>query len=97
MQPDEVLEKAAEYIAEHGWHQGSAYKYGIGIDFPAACAVGAVSRVTGGSRYDDALDFLSAQVGGVYVPLWNDDPARTKEEVIETMREAAQQWRKENA
>lgn len=93
MRVDEVLEAGAEYIVEKGWNQGKAYAEGLGT---AACVVGAMD-VVAGCQWQAAYEYLLGHLGGMSVTAWNDRPDRTKEEVIETMREAAQRWRKENA
>lgn len=81
----EACIKAAEYISQHGWHQGELFAEGEGN--APACALGALHAVTNweSSVVFEASDLLAAHVGvpPMYVALhWNDQPERTAEDVI---------------
>lgn len=80
-----ILWNAADYIEAHGWCQGTI-KVGVRV-----CAMGALSESIGDRNHviaQDAVNRLTARVG-TYVAQWNDDPGRTKEEVIAALRAAA--------
>lgn len=85
----DVLRRAADLLEEFGWCQGD---YGS-KEAGAFCAVGACRQAS------SDLNFRRDEYGLMWpesaleldnVPPWNDDPARTKEEVIARLREAAE-------
>ena len=91
----EVLINAAKYIEKHGWCQGH-YRGNNGT----VCVMGAIDTVT--RRRDDCVEpYLGARDlllnylndGQRYqwksLPQWNDSAYRTKEQVLQAMREAA--------
>ncbi len=86
----EVLDRAADYIEQHGWCQGEFSKNG------AVCVSGAISRVLGvefyraDNRVYDAKNAFARHLKSDDPPcVWNDEDGRTQEEVIATLREAA--------
>jgi len=94
----EVLNKAADLIEVYGWVQGHAGGLGTGF-----CAAGAIAWAAGAIAWTataktveehDSL-ILSAHVrlrqaiDGRDGIAWNDAPGRTKKEVIQKLREAA--------
>lgn len=101
MTPQDVLRQAADLIERTGWCQGvSAMNDSlipVPVDDPSACrfcAIGAIRHVgaTRGCYIEsvDAVHALALVIDDDYIGLWNDAPARTKEEVIATLRRAAE-------
>ena len=104
MEASEVLRRAADYIDEHGWIQGS---FGVGIG--PVCAIGAINSVTGHKPDDgfpdqgyrlDSVAKLYDHLGldspwkdgfgiGNAVAIWNDRKETTAHEVTAAMRAAA--------
>lgn len=97
MTPEEVLEEAAKWLAEHDWCQNvltmSTHK-----EVTHACAMGAIEQVN--ELYVEAIDLLTAYLASqctsahpeTYihpVAWWNDRPERTVEDVILAMKCAA--------
>ncbi|MGQ7794500.1 DUF6197 family protein [Faunimonas sp. B44] len=84
----QIAERALEIIKK-GWHQGSYFNH----DESCFCALGAINRAceeVQGVGFFSAMNQpetetvarrLDGIVGG-FVPNWNDDPDRTKEEVV---------------
>lgn len=97
----EQLNAAADYIEEHGWCQ-NAYE----DDNGGVCASGALREVgrqafgPGGVGMFSVPYRLALTVVGRKLPAmlcdWNDEPGRTKEEVVAMFREAAKQAEKED-
>jgi hypothetical protein len=92
----EVLTAARNLLKRKGWCKGHLARAANGrivsVDSPKAvawCMIGAIRRVTVASveQYGFA-DLLLQRVIGMPVPVWNDDPHRTKEEVIEAFDKA---------
>lgn len=93
----EVLINAAKYIEKHGWCQGH-YRDNDGT----VCVMGAIDTVTR-KRADYIAPYLGAKnllldylnEGRHFqwksLPQWNDSTYRTKEQVLQAMREAARQ------
>jgi hypothetical protein len=82
LSPSQVaLLKAAEYIEEHGWCQRS-----IGAKGGPACVIGAV-HFSGGKIA--ALNAVERVIGRPDLIRWNDEPGRTKAEVVKALRGAA--------
>jgi hypothetical protein len=84
----ETLKAAAEYISEHGWTQGMMREKDGSV-----CAAGALLAVSG---YESAgreafTGYLYHTGGWVNVADWNDQPDRTAEEVILTLKRAAEE------
>lgn len=81
----DVLRGAAKYIEQFGWVQRSAGKHG-----EPRCVLGAIASATDeGVRCSEAgmafTRFIRAPIAG-----WNDAPDRTKEQVVATLRAAAE-------
>jgi hypothetical protein len=77
-----ILFAAADLIKRNGWCQHS-FQNGVG----ETCAAGAIKAVAAGS-YPAALRLFQLRLGVEHVGRWNDDPARTKEEVIAALEAA---------
>lgn len=94
LKTSELLRKAADEIRRRGWHQGW---YGSSAADPmncSVCAAGAIVAAELGDPYEmftadyhKARGYLWRIVGGVSV--WNDDPRRTVEEVLDVFEKAA--------
>lgn len=95
-----ALDKAADYIEQHGWIQFTLFNE------KAACALGAIYMASGSGRnYLNVvgLETVKAMVKHISPRLkpiqvymasgvlcaWNNNPWRTKEEVVATFRDAA--------
>lgn len=89
----EILKEARRRIIEKGWSQGALYRdfkgepiiFSKGRVICSFCTMGAVLFSSKGmnSYYTDrALEVLERFVPDGLIPRWNDDPTRTKEEVI---------------
>ncbi len=107
-----ILERAAELIETKGWTQGSYVRYGNGeevgdtdYDAECFCISGALSHASKKKDFDmmcKAYYFLTDIIcktrnSTKCLEKWNDDPARTKEEVIAFLKSAAELARKEAA
>lgn len=96
----EVLGAAADLLEKPGaWTQGGWARDGLGdrvVSTSSAatcwCAMGAMIRVAfaTGRDADGAVDRL-AKLVGANIGKWNDHPARTQAEVVDTLRQAARQ------
>lgn len=85
-------------LIERGWCQGALARNEGGLRVPiydsrvtSVCSVGAL--VAGSAEHGDVCEAedLLRVAAGVYhsdVPTWNDDPQRTKEEVIQAFDDA---------
>jgi hypothetical protein len=78
-------------LIERGWTQGAIARDAIGFSVPSLghdaarwCTVGAISRAApdGCDVYWVALDLLRNVVGTSAIEIWNDQPTRTKEDVL---------------
>lgn len=89
MKASEVLAGAARLLLEKGWTQRRLARTADGTptepsDPNAAmfCAVGAIGRVAGKQR-DDARAILAVAIDNPFVSSdWNDDDARTRDDVV---------------
>lgn len=87
----ETLKAAAEYISEHGWTQGE-----MSARDGSVCAAGAIAAVSG---YDNGRSaargafsgYLYHTEGWSSIADWNDQPDRTAEDVILTLKRAAEE------
>lgn len=93
----DVLEYAADLIESCGWLQGTLWNN------EGFCMVGAImnapTRII--SLQCEAADYLInyMRVHGYNarsIPDWNDNPWRTKFEVLEVLRQSAKEWRNEH-
>ena len=101
MKISETLDKAADHIVEHGWHQGFYWPtvgHALGepeyVEGDPCCALGALSVVEGVNVYAGltmAMGFLGQHLGmnAMSIADWNDTPERTKDEVLAALRGAA--------
>lgn len=93
--PNQILLDAATRLETHGWIQGAYAKDSFGKigrvqSIPApqlreTCVIGALIAV---DAYGE-LEVLRESLGVIAVADWNDDPKRTKSEVIAALRKAA--------
>lgn len=90
----DILRKAADLIATGGWVQGQGE-----TDDGRHCALAAISAAgTNGDELDDinwpgifaAEKRLRDVVEDYWIAKWNDAPERTAEEVVATLRKAAE-------
>jgi hypothetical protein len=100
-----ILECAAKLIETKGWTQGSYARdandgavSSLDKNAECFCIIGALSHVSLG--YDSntrrkAYQFATNIIHNERLTTWNDDPARTKEEVITFLKSAAELARKE--
>lgn len=103
MNVDETLDKAADLIERDGWCQG-VLRTATGEH----CALGAiVETIAGGGITDRALaqsvwtnpDVIDARnalyetIGNKTIANWNDEPKRTKTEVVAALRDTAERVR----
>lgn len=79
----EILMRAAAYLERNGWLQE---RWGHEKNGPR-CLLGAIAAVTE-TRYVSSRDRLGD--GPRTLIAWNNDPARTKAEVVSRLRAAAQ-------
>ena len=102
---NQVLLLAADRIESLGWCQhnygvgenGNARRPGGLLDanlnqspIRETCPIGAIRAVESDKQKgDEAKAVLSAFLGVKNIADWNDDPARTKAEVVAAMRKAA--------
>ena len=89
MDSSTVFIKAADLLREKGWGQGAFRPKGGGL-----CVLGALNVALGFSFDDlEGLDLLPffAEVDGADLRLarWNDEPSRTKGEVLEALEHFA--------
>lgn len=96
----DVLHRAADILEEWGWKQRASVW--DGMTHRATCLLGAVHLATidlqgrGGRSYISPLCDTSKALDGAFgAPQqawrWNDEPGRTKAEVVALLREAAEQ------
>jgi hypothetical protein len=100
-----ILECAAELIETKGWTQGSYARdaNGEAVDLldknaECFCIIGALSHVSWGYDFNircKAYQFATNILHDKSLLPWNDDPARTKEEVITFLKSASELARKE--
>lgn len=93
---NEMLNKAADYLETHEWLQHKMWD-----DKGGACLLGAMETIYsdyGVSSYTDpawdefklAYRQLYQVIGTDMVACWNDQPGRTKEQVVKALREASE-------
>lgn len=96
MTPQEILAKAADLIEATGWVQEhcavDSHGWGIGLhseEAVAFCMLGAIRKVIGEDKH------LRIEIGPLRMfeacfkesmPGWNDEPGRTKVEVVQALR-----------
>jgi hypothetical protein len=62
----ETLRAAAQYLAEHGWIQGSYYDPAAEVFTPAACLVGAIAIVCYGGPNETPAEHLDTPEGRLF-------------------------------
>ena len=77
-----LLLRAADYVEQYGWHQGDSGSTSQGI-----CVVHAMV-MAGGCMDHPGYRRLYQHIGKA-PSIWNDEPGRTKEEVIAKLRSVA--------
>lgn len=86
-----IYERAAEYLEEYGWRQGGAGSHGY-----RRCFIGATASACGQTignawsgwainLWHNANDLAAKVLEIDSITLWNDEPSRTKDEVINTL------------
>lgn len=87
MSPQEVLLAAADLLEAEGWAQDLPQKSGY-------CPLTAICDLVGlGNEFAEAGNLFAESIGlGIWedVIYWNDQPGQTAENVIATLRAAAQ-------
>jgi len=97
----ETLYKAADHIEQNGWYQGYFWpRPDIGweppyVDGDPCCALGAIAVVEDVNPHGvdtEAMKYVAEHVGLGTASFadWNDDPDRTKDEVLVALRGAAE-------
>lgn len=101
------LDAAADILITDGWCQN-----GFSDDEGRVCALGAIGRATLGDAYPFLVDKPADQRERYYVacweiseqvphhnhvPIWNDDPKRTEDDVHDLLRDTAKQLREQGA
>ena len=83
----QTLLDAADLIEKKGWIQGANWRPGRGF-----CVFGAIDRVAknDGPAFNDAVKRVYSLIEGHGIAKWNDEPGRTKEEVLAMLRRAAE-------
>jgi hypothetical protein len=91
----DILDNAAVYLLEHGWHQGQAR--GPGGSRCMSAALRAVCDGSLGRRLEwstEAMEAVRRHLGLGHrkpesLPGWNDHPSRTLDEVLDALQETA--------
>lgn len=93
----EVLIAARDILTNTGWCQGQYWRNSQGRfaakreDIASACAVGSILQVDASQELrNKALDTIEG-LTGIFLPTWNDDPKRTKEEVLQVFNKAIEE------
>jgi hypothetical protein len=82
-----IAGRAADYINQHGWCQGTYHSYETG----QVCMIGAIDEAAGGCNRDDLSEYLHG-VLLVHPPAWNDDPDRTQADVTGVLYAVEEGW-----
>lgn len=99
----QVLE-AARLLIEKSWSQGVAWRDSNGnpcdeADAVSCCLIGAIHKAANSFPIDDTSRFslyvhaschIHPYLGGLSIPVWNDMPGRTKEEVLSVIDQGIQ-------
>lgn len=82
-----ILYRSADVLMLHGWIQGRP----SGPD--GFCVLGAIGLISGADALEPPTELVSRAlrdvIGRGSLIEWNDDPGRTKSEVIQALQEAA--------
>ena len=102
MTAKQIVSCAADYIEKNGLLKGDYWTYdeeSYPVPNGPCCTMGALRTCASTDRYppniwnrgslEAALRAVEARLSGRTVPEWNDDPGRTQEEVVSTLREVA--------
>jgi hypothetical protein len=104
---DNPYVRAAEYLEQHGWHQGEYFastEGTIGVRehgmTPPACVIGSLIATEQPEEAQSAdytgllLNVLLGQHQGniLNLALWNDEPGRSLEDVMLLLKQAAIDW-----
>lgn len=93
----DVYEKAAEYLEEYGWSQGKDQFITYGEEGGPRCIMGAIQSAGGYGQLRELAAEFFAEVLELDYPIneyaspavrpirWNDEPGRTKDEVVNTL------------
>lgn len=107
MKANEILTAAANLLETKGWTQDAFARDANGKSIKSHeesavcfCTIGALNRASGENvvrRLDTegnrAYEHLRHSIGGWGVAEWNDSYDRTKEDVISTLRNAAETYK----
>lgn len=106
MNTADILDRAADLIEERGWHQGwyvndcgqlcirGAMLVAVGIEPPQKDMPWPDHSGEANASWQEATDEMDEYLDDL-AERWNDAPERTKEEVVSTLRAAAQAARAE--
>lgn len=105
----EILEAAADLLQTTDHCKGSYKQYDASVGRISYCALGAIQEVRGkvsviqlsvdpslldtGTFAAHYLEMAANEAGYVSVPMWNDAPETTADEVIDTMKHVAKELR----
>lgn len=102
---DEILNRAADLIEQEGLSRGQFYRVGKGYcalgairkaEFGTTVAVVGEAVSVEGYAEEDATTtptgWLWKHLGSKPITWWNDDPSTTKEDVVRTLRDAADKY-----
>lgn len=76
-----LRKRAADIIKRHGWTQGSYGNHDRGFCIWGALLEAFPEPLPMGTFYE-VVDDLEREIQGGRLPHWNDEPDRTKEQVI---------------
>lgn len=88
----DLLDKSIQRLTERGWCQGS-FEDKDG----RCCALGVMGRVDDfqSTAFTEAVRYVAMEIGDdMSIIGWNDNPGRTKEEVISLFQKVADEQRK---
>lgn len=85
MTPADVIREARNVLFERGWHKGSMYGPG-----QSGCLLTALGVAAVGGQEQIPLALRAIHEAGVSrcIPLWNDAPSRTFDDVIDMLDKA---------
>ena len=83
-----ILTKAKHLIEKNGFVRGSFIKRNWDTGLIEYCALGAVRSAADYGNTDKALRALYFATDSISITIWNDEPRRTKEEVLEAFDKA---------
>lgn len=103
----QTFREAKYLIQNNGWHQGGFSTYDA-REVECFCLLGAVNKISWGAAYGEGLyktvgmnyltDAVQERDPECYFPAeYNDNPARTKEEILSLLDRAIELAQKDNA